>query len=375
MKVVLLAGASCIHTVRWANGLNSIGLEVFVISQHPLLEQMDDGVNVHILKYRGILGYFSMVPTVKKLLADIKPDIVNAHYASGYATTARLVNSRPWVLSVWGSDVYTFPYKSPIHRWLVKGNLYAADVVASTSHCMASQTKSLAPKLKEIFITPFGVDSGDFLDKNVDLNDEKKQAIVIGTVKTMAHIYGIDLLIKSFAIVYRKLTIENNDVAKKLQLRIVGDGPQLSQLQQLANDEGISHITTFIGRVAHDAVPSELSKLDIYVALSRVESFGVAIIEAGAMGKPVIVSNVGGLPEVVMDNLTGFVVPEENLEVAAIKIEQLVLNEKLRMKMGAEGKLHVTHTYDWKVCLNTMKNVYIRTIKYNKKSNMKNTSN
>lgn len=368
MKVVLLAGASCIHTVRWANGLNSIGFKVFVISQHPLLQPLDDGINVHLFKYRGVLGYFSMVPAVKKLILKIKPDIINAHYASGYATTARLVNCRPWLLSVWGSDVYTFPYKSRIHRWLVKNNLYAADSVASTSHNMASQTKIIAPKLQNIAITPFGVNLIDFAYKKVNSDSENMPPIVIGTVKTMSHIYGIDLLIKSFALVYRKLLAVDIVTAKRLQLHIVGDGPQLNELQKLAVDEGINNITTFIGRVTHDKVPLELSKLDIYVALSRVESFGVAIIEAGATGKPVVVSDVGGLPEVVIDNVTGFIVPAENPDIAAAKIEQLVLDEKLRLEMGEKGQLHVKNTYGWGVCLNTMKNIYVETIQRYKQS-------
>lgn len=358
MKVVLLAGASCIHTVRWANGLNSIGLEVSVISQHPLLEPLNDGINVHILKYRGVLGYFTMVPAVKKLLSKIKPDIINAHYASGYATTARLVNKRPWLLSVWGSDVYTFPYRSSIHKWLVKTNLYAADAVASTSNSMALQTRSIAPKLNQIPITPFGVDFDKFAKYSESSKIDKHKPIVIGTVKSLSDTYGIDLLIKSFALVYRKFLANDEGTANLLQLRIVGSGPKLKELEELAKNEGVSDITTFIGRVEHEQVPSELSKLDIYVALSRSESFGVAIIEAGATGKPVVVSDVGGLPEVVLDNQTGFIVPTEDPHTAAIKIEELVLNEELRLKIGKKGQLHVQNTYDWGVCLNLMKGVY-----------------
>ena len=144
MRVVLLAGANSIHTIRWANGLKAAGLDVYLISQHPLMHQLNEGIHYYELPNRGVLGYFLIVSQVKKLLLDIKPDIVNAHYASGYGTTARLVNYHPYVLSVWGSDIYLFPKKSFIHHWLVKKNLLAADAIASTSHCMDLETNKLA---------------------------------------------------------------------------------------------------------------------------------------------------------------------------------------------------------------------------------------
>lgn len=358
MKIVLLSGASSIHTIRWANGLCSAGHDVHVITQQKACEAFLPEVIVHEFPSRGILGYFLIVPAVKKLIMNIKPDIVNAHYASGYATTARLVNYHPWILSVWGSDVYIFPYRSSIHKWLVKTNLYAADAVASTSNSMALQTRSIAPKLNQIPITPFGVDFDKFAKYSESSKIDKHKPIVIGTVKSLSDTYGIDLLIKSFALVYRKFLANDEGTANLLQLRIVGSGPKLKELEELAKNEGVSDITTFVGRVEHEQVPSELSKLDIYVALSRSESFGVAIIEAGATGKPVVVSDVGGLPEVVLDNQTGFIVPTEDPQAAAIKIEELVLNEELRLKIGKKGQLHVQNTYDWGVCLNLMKGVY-----------------
>lgn len=363
MKVVLLAAASSIHTLRWAKGLNSIGIEVHIVSQHPLMEQIDKNIKVHILPFKGLIGYFTIVPKVKKLLHLIKPDLVNAHYASGYATTARLVGHRPWLLSVWGSDVYNFPYKSALHKWLVKGNLYSADAVASTSHCMAEQTRLIAPKLDKITITPFGVEIDNFSKHFSKATANLDAPIVIGTVKSMSHVYGIDLLIKSFSIVRNKLLLSNADIANRLQLRIVGGGPLIDELKQLAIEENVADVTTFVGKVAYKEVPIELAKLDVYVALSREESFGVAIIEAGAVGKPVVVSNVGGLPEVVEDGQTGFIVPTEDPLAASIVIEKLIRDHSLREKIGTAGQLHVSDNYNWNVCLDNMKNLYGQMIK------------
>lgn len=363
MRIVLLAGSSSIHTVRWANGLSGAGHVVHVISQHPTLDPFDPLVNVHHFPYRGVLGYFTMVPAVRRLIQQIQPDIVNAHYASGYGTTARLVNFHPWILSVWGSDVYDFPHTSPLHKWLIRKNLCAADQVASTSYCMADETRKLTLSHTDIAITPFGVDVGKY-SGITPLSTEQNPKLVIGTIKTMSPKYGIDTLITAYSILVRRFDHRSDVTAPELELRLIGGGGQVSELKALVEELGISNHVKFVGRVSHTEVPKELAGLDIYVALSRLdsESFGVAIIEAGAAGRPVVVSNAGGLPEVTIDGVTGFVVTRENPEAAADAIEKLVLDAELRRQMGIAGRHHVSKHYAWDACINTMINVYKQTI-------------
>lgn len=368
MRIALLAAAASIHTVRWANGLNAAGHEVHVISQHPIVDPFEPAVQVHLFPDRGSLGYFTMAPTVRRLLKRIQPNIVNAHYASGYGTTARLVNYRPFVLSVWGSDVYDFPFKSPLHSWLIKKNLRAADQLASTSQCMANQTRTLAPELDDISITPFGVDLSEY-QEITPVSAEKQSKLVIGTVKTMRPKYGIDTLIEAFALLVKNLGMNSTSPElPELELRLVGGGDQSADLQALAQQLGIADKVNFVGRVPHRRVPQELAKLDVYVALSRYdsESFGVAIIEASAAGKPVIVSDAGGLPEVTIDGQTGLVVPCENPEAAAEAMERLVFDAELRHAMGSAGQLHVAKHYAWDVCIETMLGVYEKTLKSNR---------
>ena len=361
MRIALISGASVIHTVRWANGLAEAGHEVHLITQHKACDPLLPQVKVYTFPYRGVLGYYLMAPKVRKLLKAIKPDVVNAHYASGYATTARLANIRPFVLSVWGSDVYDFPYKSPLHKWLVRKNLMSADIVASTSHCMAEQTRTIAPQLGEIPITPFGVDMAAYA--KAEALPTNKDKLTIGTVKTMASTYGIDTLIEAFALLVSKFSISQPDLIKKLNLRLVGGGTQIDEYKGLAEKLGVLNKVEFVGRVPHHQVPDELSKLDIYVALSRQESFGVAIIEAGAARRPVVVSNAGGLPEVTLDNVTGMIVPSENPQAAAEAIEKLILDPKLRVQMGEAGYKHVAATYAWDVCVDTMNKLFEKAAK------------
>jgi glycosyltransferase involved in cell wall biosynthesis len=112
--------------------------------------------------------------------------------------------------------------------------------------------------------------------------------------------------------------------------------------------------------VPHAEVPRELAKLDIYVALSRSdsESFGVAIVEASMAGRPVVVSDAGGLPEVTLDGETGLIVPRDDPWAAALALEKLIFDADLRHRMGVAGQVHVAKHYSWHANLQTMLMLY-----------------
>ncbi len=359
MKVVLLSGASSIHTIRWANALAEKGVNVHLISQHKPLESLNSKVSFYELPYKGMLGYYLYMKKVKDLIRKINPDIVNAHYASGYATLARLVGFHPTLLSVWGSDVYAFPNKSFLHKQLVVKNLKFADRIASTSLAMAEQINSLLPiKSNDIAITPFGVEFCKF--ENIEYKKDSNE-IIIGTIKGLENQYGIDILIKSFALLNKKLLKHNSQ--KKIFLEIVGAGSKESELKALVKELKLDNKIKFLGRIDHKYVPEKLKSFDIFVALSRFESFGVAVVEAHAARRPVIVSNVGGLPEVVTNNVTGFVIPYEDIVEASNKLEKLVNDYDLRQKLGEAGFNNALNKYSWDRNVQTMIDLYVEMIK------------
>lgn len=357
MKLILLSGASCIHTTRWANGLASAGIEVHLVTLHQVKHQLDSRVFIYELPFGPPWGYFIAFAALKKLVKRIKPDLINTHYASGYGLLARLAGCRPNLLSVWGSDVYDFPKKSPLHRWLIRSNLKASTAVASTSHCMAREIAKTFQH-EHVFITPFGVDDKQFRPGRKPAELESK--VVIGTVKTLKSKYGIDTLIESFSIAWRQAGKPNN-----LILEITGDGPDRDKLENLALELGIGDNVVFHGAVSHEKVPEMLNRLDIYAALSRFdsESFGVAILEASACGLPVVVSDADGPAEVVNNNVTGYVVPRESPEAAAEVILNLVTDPIKRKQMGQKGIEHVRAHYTWARSVEIMCEAYEETIK------------
>jgi len=357
MKIAFLAGHSSIHTVKWVNEMAERSHEVYLITMHPGTEELNKNIKIYNLPFKPPLGYYFNVWHLKKLLNQIQPDILNTHYASGYGTLARLSGFQPNLLSVWGSDVFDFPFKSKFNMKLIQKNLRAANQIASTSNIMKKQTESIYRPKKNIVVTPFGVDCEQFKPMTVERDKNK---IRIGTVKKMAPKYGISTLIKAFALV-------KEQVKEDIELILVGGGPQEEELKLLAKKLRVSDSIQFIGSIPHYTVPKWLNSFDIYVALSTSESFGVAILEASACGIPVVVSAVGGLPEVVKDGETGYIVPRNNPIAAAEKLASLVNNQKIREALGKVGREFVLKKYRWSENADRMERLYRKVINEYKK--------
>jgi len=356
---VALLGATCsIHTVRWANGLSERGHDVHLLSLDDPSPDILPAVHQYKLPYGSPFGYFLAARKLRWLLERIKPDLLNTHYATGYGVLGRRSGFVPNLLSAWGSDIYDFPDKSRWHRGTLVNNLNRATALGATSQAMAIKMRALSRT--PVFVTPFGIDETVFSPRMVQ---HASGRIIIGTVKTLEALYGIDTLIQAFARLKKRLAAAHPDVAKRLMLRIYGGGSQFHMLNAMVTDLGLNDCVELKGQIPHCQVPAALDDLDIYVALSRRDSFGVAILEASSCGVPVVVSDADGPAEVVLDGVTGFVVPIEDAEAASRKLEALVLDPELRARMGAAGRMRVRDHYSWSHSLDLMQQVYRETLR------------
>ncbi len=341
MKIALLSAVTSVHTHRWANGLASLGHEVHLISligHKSDVNRISEKVTLHYLNKTGRAAYITAAGELKSLLKTIKPDILNAHYASGYGTLARLSGFHPTLLSVWGSDVYDFP-SNPICRCILVKNLRYADALASTSNAMARRTEMFITPKEPIFITPFGVDTSLF----TPADKAHRRPLTIGTVKTLEKKYGIEYLIRAFQLLCKRYP--GNDML----LKIYGKGSLEQQLKALTRELGIAEKVYFGGFIPNAEVPSVLREMDIVCVPSTLdsESFGVSAVEAMSCSVAVVVSDADGLKEVVLDKETGFVVPRKDPSAICDKLAELIEDEKLREKMGIAGREHVLANYNW----------------------------
>lgn len=358
MKILFIAPANSIHTVRWVNALAEHGHEMHLaclINHKNMNHDLNDAVTVYELPIPGTKGYYLNAFKLRKLAAQIKPDMINVHYASGYGTLMRMAGLKQSLLSVWGSDVYDFPYEGRLQMYIIRKNLRYARAIASTSRCMADQARAILKEEREIAVTPFGVNLSEYQEKKEKASD----TMMIGCIKTLEQKYGINYLIKAIRILIDDLQKENMyDTAKKIRCRIYGDGSQKVMLQNLIEELRLEKVVTLMGRIPHEQVPSTLAKMDIFCVLSECESYGVAAVEASAAGLPVVVSDAPGFKEVIDNSVTGIIVEKKSPEKAARALKKLVLDDKLRDSMGKEGRKRVERLYDWKKNVDDMEDIY-----------------
>ncbi|HQV00796.1 MAG: glycosyltransferase [Bacteroidia bacterium] len=354
-RILFLSDINSPHTQKWVSGLASQGFMMGVFSLTPsqtnwykhlpnvlLLNESTISKKTFTAGIYGKLQYLSLLPQLKKVVKSFKPNLLHANYASSYGLLGALLNFKPFIITVWGSDVFDFPQNHFINRSILKYNLRKADVIVSASKIMCSETAKYTNT--QVIHIPFGIDANVFVPSVT-----KSNRLLIGTIKRLEYIYGVDILIKAFALIADKVSAD---------LLIVGNGVSMNQYRTLAKSLNIESRVKFTGWIPHEQTLQYHQMINIFVAVSRRESFGVAVLEASACGNPVLVSNAGGLPEVVANQITGIIVEPDDVTATANALLQLCNDAALRNSMGQAGRKFVIKHYNWPDNLMQMVQLY-----------------
>jgi L-malate glycosyltransferase len=363
-SLLLFSDAESPHTQRWATALSKRSFEIKVVGLNPInqpewweqngIQITDLGIPRSVTTCFGgevckLIFYLRAIPRFKEILQNWQPDILHAHYATSYGLLAALCQYHPFVLSVWGTDIFDFPERSMLHRWLLQCIMNASDVIASTSRAMAREAKRYTEK--QIYVTPFGVDVELFTPSSPE-DEAHNEILTIGTTKKLRPHYGIATLVEAF------ISLSHN--YENIRLLMVGGGNQENSVLSKVQRAGLMHRVQFVGTVPHNDVLDYLRQMDIFVIPSLSESFGVAALEASACGIPVVASRVGGLPEVVLDGTTGFLIPPGDPSSLTEALSILIESPDLREQFGQQGHAFVREHYSWTESVNLMEQVYDR---------------
>jgi phosphatidyl-myo-inositol dimannoside synthase len=130
---------------------------------------------------------------------------------------------------------------------------------------------------------------------------------------------------------------------------VIGGGDLLVPLKKLTYSSPAHDHVLFLGKLELEQLKSLYARADVFVMPSRQEGFGLAFLEAMVLGKPVIAGGYGGTPEVVQDEVTGFLVDPDDPESLASRLVQLLQNEGLRRNLGEAGRRRVEENYTFKI--------------------------
>ncbi|MGD2172251.1 MAG: glycosyltransferase family 4 protein [Gammaproteobacteria bacterium] len=168
------------------------------------------------------------------------------------------------------------------------------------------------------------------------------------TTGRLAAIKNHRMMLEAFALVYRE--------HPGISLSIVGDGDQLASLRALCDSLGIAEAVRFPGFSSD--VPGLLAQHDVFLLSSRYEGVSIALLEAMCLSMPAIVTDVGGLPEMVADGDSGFVVPSDSPEAFAAAMKQLVTGDSLIDTLGARARQRYLDEFSEEIVISKYNAVY-----------------
>ena len=170
---------------------------------------------------------------------------------------------------------------------------------------------------------------------------------IILTVARLGELYkGHDMAIRAMPLILAR--------EPRARYVIVGDGPLRAYLERLAESLGVSQSVTFAGEVSASALDEWYARADVFTLLSRespidgsAEGYGLAFIEAGAWGKPVVGGRSGGIPDAVVEGITGFLVDPTDVAAIADVLLRVLCDGDLARRLGEHGRRRALNDLSW----------------------------
>jgi N-acetyl-alpha-D-glucosaminyl L-malate synthase BshA len=259
----------------------------------------------------------------------------------------------PMVTTLHGTDI-TLVGNHPFYKPAVTFSINKSDVVTSVSQSLKDDTLKLFNITNEIFVIP------NFIELNKDIDKSQtpcyRSRIANDNERVLTHISNFRKVkrIPDVIKVFHKVQLQ---IPAKLML--VGDGPEKEKAELLCGELGISDKVIFFGNSSE--IDQILSYSDLFLLPSETESFGLAALEAMALGVPVISSNSGGLPEVNFDGISGYlsnVGDIEEMSANALKI----LSDDVTLQQFKVNALETAKQFDIKNILPMYEELYQKAI-------------
>lgn len=285
-----------------------------------------------------------------------KLDILHVHYAIPHASAAFMAKQIlatynihiPVVTTLHGTDI-TLVGKDLTYKPVVTFSINQSDGVTAVSEDLRKSTYEHFDIQKDIKVIPNFIDSKRF---SLKPKDHFKKAIAPQGERILVHTSNFRKVKRTQDVIHIFQKILEKVPAKLL---MVGDGPERVNCEQLCRDLKVCEHTRFLGK--QDAIEEILSVSDLFLMPSESESFGLAALEAMACKVPVISSNTGGLPELNLNNITGFLDNVGDIENMA-KHAIYILEDDTRLNEFKERALKRAHEFDLSLILPMYENFY-----------------
>lgn len=293
--------------------------------------------------FTGVLGIFPKSVLFALQMEEENIDHIHAHFASHPAAAGFIIHQLVGIS-------YSFTaHGSDLHRdrhMLCEKVAEAAFVVAISNYNKEMIVSECRGNYQEkVKVIHCGVDTEVFQYRSGEtLHEKRSDPFVILCIGTLHEVKGQAFLIEAC----RKL----HESGMNFVCHFVGDGPDKPALTELASQAGLSEKMCFHGLQKRERIAQLLQNTDVLVAPSvptsdgRREGIPVVLIEAMSSGVPIVASNISGIPELVLDECTGLLVPPRDAAALAIALERYYRDPVMRRHLGRSGREKVVREFD-----------------------------
>ncbi|MFW5955496.1 MAG: N-acetyl-alpha-D-glucosaminyl L-malate synthase BshA, partial [Rhodothermales bacterium] len=242
------------------------------------------------------------------------------------------------VTTLHGTDI-TIVGQDPSFAPVVNYSINESDGVTSVSEYLRRETHNYFAIERDIEVIPNFIDTGRFRRLN---KQHFKQVLCPENEKVMVHVSNFRPVKRVIDVVH----VFNRLIQKglKIKLLLVGDGPDRMQAQREVNELRLNEHVRFLGK--QEPVEEILSIADVFMIPSGSETFGLAALEAMACNVPVVASDIGGLPELVVDGESGFLCPLGDIEAFTERCYQLLTEDALHATMAESARRRAVEVFD-----------------------------
>lgn len=273
--------------------------------------------------------------------------IVHAHFGLNAAFALPMLRRRPLPLAVTfhGHDVGgLFPVNARSLRYgryqrLAPELFERASLLLAASTELAERLEELGAPREKLVVHRLGIDLNHFA--YAERRGETMKGLMVGRmVEKKGMVYGLEA--------FARLRKARPDA----ELALIGDGPLRDSLETKASELGLGASVRFLGAVDAAGVQAAMQAADFFMAPSVETASGdresgtLVVKEACATGLPVVATLHGGIPEIVDDEVTGYLVPERDVDALAERLITLAKDPALRLRLGREGRRKMEREYD-----------------------------
>ncbi len=331
MKIAYLSIGRHIHTERWLRYFVEKGYDVHLLTVQP---GPMEGVTVHDITTPGSskpLRYARSLLKVRGILGKLQPDLLHTHFLTGYGYWGVFSGYRPFMLTVWGDDVYVTPFESRLKNLLARHALGKADYVTGDSVDIIRACVALGSDPKRSEVVQWGVDFRQFHPEakgpvRERLGIPADAPVVLSTRSFTQAYYNIDVIIDSIP---------------EVQLRfpnviyiIAGNEGSDEAVRRRAREQGVEAACRFVGRIPHAELPHYLTASDVYVTVPSVDATAVSLLEAMATGTAIVASDLPSAAEWIFEKESGRLVKPKDLHGLSAAIRELLEDPEARRAYG-----------------------------------------